>query len=199
MLCLSDRDAQALAAVLGQEPTSEMHVVDLSLPPDQHLDTKLVAALVDQERTAIDLYAAEHYQEALDLLSAVILAHPSYASAYNNRAQAYRALDPVDPRASADLRQAVALATPRSRFLSKMQATVLKNAHAQLAAIYTELAARSDDQLSWEYREMASSQLALAGSYGEKTLQALAVRVNPYAKLCGGVMEQALKMDRDPM
>ena len=40
--------------------------------------------------------------------------------------------------------------------------------------------------------EAASHELALGGRYGNETARQLAVKTNPYAKLCGSIVREAL-------
>jgi hypothetical protein len=48
------------------------------------------------------------------------------------------------------------------------------------------------DLSSGRLEEAASGELALGGRYGNETARQLAVKTNPYAKLCGAVVKEAL-------
>ena len=43
--------------------------------------------------------------------------------------------------------------------------------------------------------ELASRDFGVAGRYGHKTAQSLAVKTNPYAKLCGQIVKEALQRE----
>jgi len=46
-----------------------------------------------------------------------------------------------------------------------------------------------------DLEEMASRELALGGRYGNETARQLAVKTNPYAKLCGSIVKEALQKE----
>jgi len=43
-----------------------------------------------------------------------------------------------------------------------------------------------------DLEEAASRELGLGGRYGNETARQLAVKTNPYAKLCGSIVREAL-------
>jgi hypothetical protein len=121
----------------------------------------------------------------------------------------------------ADLAKAIALAAPESpsAAVSPLQAKVLAGAHSQYAhvlyklsrrdkrpadlnprgqggqdqtlpeiALPESLCGRSDEELE----EMASRHFAMGGRYGNELAREMAVRTNPYAKLCGSIVKGAL-------
>jgi len=45
------------------------------------------------------------------------------------------------------------------------------------------------------FEELASADFAIAGRYGNKTARDLAVKTNPYAKLCGQIVREALQRE----
>jgi hypothetical protein len=150
---------------------------------------------------------------ALDSLDKLIENHPSYASAYANRAQANRLLENHTSAAPdlaaiesilSDLSKAISLATPASpsRPVSAFQAKILSTAHTHRAyllyriskaenpqALPGSLCNVSNDQLE----EMASHDFLMGGRYGDKVAQQMAVHTNPYAKMCGAIVREALK------
>jgi hypothetical protein len=162
-------------------------------------------------------------ERAITALSELIDAHPKYASAYTNRAQALRLVvgdaiftqieDEVDlERIFADLGTAISLATPscptQTASVSPQQAQVLATAHSHRA--YLDLkaaqAASASPTLKLEcgpemlrgmdkdrLEEMASREFEAAGRYGDKVAREMAVRTNPYAKMCGAIVKKALR------
>ncbi|KAL7941689.1 hypothetical protein V8C42DRAFT_334485 [Trichoderma barbatum] len=112
-----------------------------------------------------------------------------------------------------DLETAIRLLTPSSPMtpMSAQAARTLSMAHTQRAAIYLRTAKLlSDRQLdiddsreeaTWsrmDFEEAASRDLALGGRYGNQIAKALAVSVNPTAKLCGQIVREAMKKEYGP-
>jgi len=112
-----------------------------------------------------------------------------------------------------DLRTAISLATPRTPNtpFSPSHTRILAAAHthrgyllmhaANVAgsastntlgdteAVPEELRGLSKEQLE----EMASKDFALGGRYGDRDARGMAVRTNPYAKMCGAVVKEAMR------
>ncbi|GFP52610.1 hypothetical protein ACSS6W_003305 [Trichoderma asperelloides] len=112
-----------------------------------------------------------------------------------------------------DMDTAIRLLTPPlpTTPMSAQAARTLSMAHTQRAAIYLRTAKLlSDRQLdlddsrpeaSWsrvDFEEAASRDLALGGRYGNQIAKALAVSVNPTAKLCGQMVREAMKKEYGP-
>ncbi len=158
----------------------------------------------------------------LDCLSAIINDHPNYAPAYLNRAQATRLLigeesnlflphtSNLISRALLDLNRTISLTTlpcPTDP-LSDLQASLLSKAHTHRGylllkasqavplakrSLPTDLAGTSSEQLE----EMASRDFALGGRYGNQIARQLSVRTNPYAKMCGAIVKEAMRKERE--
>lgn len=206
---LSVHDQQVFAAIFGggeavPAPTKRVEV-DVDLRPDPRLETGVVNKLVEREKKAIrdiETGGRDQYASALAELDDIIREYPEYASAYNNRAQLRRLMDP-DADVIGDLEKAVSLAEPpvagrgMTVRVSKMQASVLQSAYMQLANIYMGRSrSSSDETIVWESESKASDAFSRAGEYGNEIATALAVRVNPYAKLCGNIVQEALARER---
>ncbi|EXJ80925.1 hypothetical protein A1O3_07213 [Capronia epimyces CBS 606.96] len=227
---LSKNDACVLSALFDPESSLSnsmtVQVRDISRE-EGHL-----SALQEQEQRALrPLNQATPARSDIELcvsqLSAIIADNPSYASAWNNRAQARRMLvaDADLSRSPAavaeilqDLAQAIELATPGratssmpssnsgsgSSSISSLEARVLASAHTHRG--YLLLLASKSDQTRMmlhavpglrdlprdRLAEAASRELALGGRYGNETARQLAVKTNPYAKLCGSIVREAL-------
>ncbi|KAL1861204.1 hypothetical protein Plec18170_001719 [Paecilomyces lecythidis] len=152
----------------------------------------------------------------------LIKEYPSYPSAYMNRAQAGRMLFDLDDedalfvpenaniasRIFSDLGQAITLATPRSPAdpVSSLQARILADAHTHRGYILLKAAkvrqGGSDggpDRLRGlekdRLEEMASRDFFLGGRYGNRIAQQLAVQTNPYAKMCGAIVKEAMRKE----
>lgn len=198
-LAISDRDQRILGTILGSDQAlAGRELVDVRLVPDQHVAIEKVNEYVELEKEAIRLINRDptRTKAALAIINGIINEEPRYASAYNNRAQIVRLAAP-DQAAPAgvisDLETAIRLASPRSATaqISKMQASVLRNAHCQLAAVYlAESKLVENWDRAWDLHVKASEMLIEASVYGEQIGAALAQTVNPYAKLSGNMLEE---------
>lgn len=115
-----------------------------------------------------------------------------------------------------DLQQAVSLASPArpQDAVSPAQGKLLAQTHTQLGALYLgaskDLASSQDESdndplevmleksTSWtkeRFEEEASRCFYLGGLYGNEVAKALAVHTNPHAKLCGGIVKEALRKE----
>jgi len=258
---LSTNDLHILNSVFDPESNASATsiTIDASLPPDPSIPSaSQLASLQARELSAIKQIEAVNphatppekhtaYKHAEAQLSALIAAHPHYASAYNNRAQLrrwrfgdhvalpQRGAAPTAPsaaaqhtaaalaRALADLDAAIACAAPAatSRAVSPAQASVLGRAWAQrgavLFAVARDLARAREERLPrwvvdavreelcgegepewvlWErarLEEEGSRCFFVAGLYGSEVGKALAVVSNPYARLCGAIVREAVR------
>jgi hypothetical protein len=106
------------------------------------------------------------------------------------------------------LENAISLLSPLSpsASISPQAAKTLSQAYTQRGALYHITAKQmvSDpdavlrlpkDLLSENLEEMASSDFMMGGRYGNEIAKSLAVATNSTAKLCGGIVRQAMKMD----
>ncbi|KAJ5906046.1 uncharacterized protein N7473_002962 [Penicillium subrubescens] len=115
----------------------------------------------------------------------------------------------------ADLGKAITLATPVSPAdpISSVQARLLADAHTHRGYLLLKAArvkktrpgvevdsvgperlrGHSADQLE----EMASRDFFLGGRYGNKVAQQMAVQTNPYAKMCGAIVKEAMRKEME--
>ncbi|KAK6539930.1 hypothetical protein TWF694_008765 [Orbilia ellipsospora] len=115
-------------------------------------------------------------------------------------------------KAYKDLTMAINLASPRTptEAISPQTGKMLAAAHTQRATILhntskhfaerprgvelaKELECLGDDVGSWE--EAASRDFFWGGRYGNEVAKAMAVHTNPYAKLCGSIVKEAMKKE----
>lgn len=162
-------------------------------------------------------------QNTIAGLSSLIKESPGYASAYINRAQARRLLIPLDglftsDQAEAskqllkDLHHGIQLAEPKSsdQEPSAHQATVLAAAHTHRGFLLLKIAdiIRRGAQVygvnetvksasAESIEEQASRDFAAGGQYGNKEAREMTVRTNPYAKMCGAIVKEALKKEHE--
>ncbi|KXL43374.1 hypothetical protein M433DRAFT_70220 [Acidomyces richmondensis BFW] len=160
------------------------------------------------------------YQSALHHLDALVAEYPSYASARNNRAQLRRwrygdarlLLLPDEASTTlSDLYTALSLASPTSptAAVSPSQARLLAQVYTQLGALHHAAAKTLDtpdivtlgaslrgENLSREGLEEEASRLFFwGGLYGNEVARALAVHANPHARLCAGIVGEAMKVE----
>lgn len=118
-----------------------------------------------------------------------------------------------------DLDTAIALASPRSQnaAVSPAQGRLLAQAWTQRAAIFWGTArdlqspemtlvapshgddSEEPDWMSWSstrFEEEGSRCFFMAGLYGSEVGRAMAVLSNPTAKLCGGIVKEAMRRER---
>lgn len=155
-------------------------------------------------------------KDALGKLDNMIVRHPSFAPAYTNRAQARRLLFGDELFASQnatimelvlkDLSKAISITTPSSPSLpvSARQAKIISTAYTHRAyLLHTACRLEALDCLPPSVRaqgvdaiqEMASADFAIGGRYGDKIAQQMSVHTNPYAKLCGAIVTEALRKE----
>ncbi|KAJ5784649.1 uncharacterized protein N7503_009861 [Penicillium pulvis] len=118
----------------------------------------------------------------------------------------------VSSRILADLGQAITLATPASPAdpISSGQARLLADAHTHRGYLLLKAARAKKTQALQEeavgpdrlrgleadqLEEMASRDFFLGGRYGNKVAQQLAVQTNPYAKMCGAIVKEAMRKE----
>jgi hypothetical protein len=220
---LSINDNAILGALFDPESSlSNSTQVDDSLP--EGLDRPTLQAVQDHERQILRPLNEDHPPqtqvfEAINQLTAMIDQFPTYASAWNNRAQTRRMLFEIEllhqhveelKMIMDDLARAIQLATPNNPLapVPALNAKVLASAHTHRGyLLYTasrslELAEAlrlSINSLSGADKdaleEMASRDFTLGGRFGNDTARQLAVRTNPYAKLCGSIVKEALQKE----
>jgi hypothetical protein len=117
----------------------------------------------------------------------------------------------IASRIFSDLSETITLATPKSPAdpISPLQARILADAHTHRGYILLkgekvkqrgsdgcdcgpdEIRELDKDQLE----EMASRDFFFGGRYGNKIAQQLAVQTNPYAKMCGAIVREAMRKE----
>jgi hypothetical protein len=120
--------------------------------------------------------------------------------------------DPASTRTTiqsilADLSTAISLNTPSSSCPAPRDShrQILASAHTHRAHLYHTIAKHRDriftsslpEQLARitadELDERASEDFRLGGLYGNEVARQMAVRTNPYAKMCGAIVREALE------
>jgi hypothetical protein len=246
---LTSNDSAVLQALFDAESSpSSGFTVDPSLPPwpsSVNISETDLTSLKQRETDIIRKLQSdkspsiETVQSALDDFDSLITGHPTYPSAYTNRAQTLRLLvdliyskeagsdqstegeisdaalfapqtSQLCSRIFSDLGQAITFATPASPAdaVSTTQARLLADAHTHRGYLLLKAArmkkAGSSDEAGPErlralsadqLEEMASRDFFFGGRYGNKVAQQLSVQTNPYAKMCGAIVKEAMKKE----
>jgi len=200
---LTTRDSRVLNLLFNSEsqPGNNDDGVDVENFPTflvSQINSDQLVELQEAERRAVQLAEAGLLEEAEVLLSAKIQKYPiERPSLWSNRAQVRRLAGDMQAALS-DLSTAIRIATPpkRSR-TSPDYSRMLSQAYTHRATIYLlaareEIAGISESHAAEELEEFASRDFELAGRYGNELARAMAVRTNPYAKLCGAIVQTAL-------
>ncbi|KAF2755149.1 hypothetical protein EJ05DRAFT_124068 [Pseudovirgaria hyperparasitica] len=222
---LTSNDARVLTALFDPESSpNSTPKTDASLPPYPSIASSTLSTLRALEASAIRPLNVPHpsahaIQTAISALTDIINQEPTYASAYANRAQARRLAlcDPLFAHENAtevealfaDLDACITHASPASPIspVSPHQVRLLAAAHThrgyllmkaataaqESALLVGPVRARTKDELE----EQASREFFLGGRYGDRTAREMSVRTNPYAKMCGAIVKEAMKKERE--
>jgi hypothetical protein len=83
--------------------------------------------------------------------------------------------------------------------VSEYQARILRTAYSHRAFLYLK-ASETGTTLRGlgksELEELASGDFAAAARYGDEAAREMSVRTNPYAKMCGAIVKNALREER---
>lgn len=203
-------------------PAADKSPVTTSLP---HFTEHIFSAVEQREHSILQPLANEQQSRAvvesvIYKLSQLIDDFPQYASAYVNRAQASRLLINVEDMFSLDhatesagifedLSRAIKFATPSdsSSGVSSHQSKVLATAYTHRGFLLLKVAdmvkngqaAHGLSNLASSnasgIEEIASEDFARGGRHGNALGKQMAVRTNPYAKMCGAIVKDALQQE----
>ncbi|CEO60730.1 hypothetical protein PMG11_05294 [Penicillium brasilianum] len=142
-------------------------------------------------------------------------AEPQSAESNTDEALFHPEAADLSARIFADLGKAITLATPASPAdpISSLQARLLADAHTHRGYLLLKAArvkkTRSDGEVqnvmperlrgysADQLEEMASRDFFFGGRYGNKVAQQLAVQTNPYAKMCGAIVKEAMRKEME--
>ena len=200
---LSSRDARVLNFLFDPEaqPSLEDSNQIHQPTPDQPLNTEQLAEVSVAEQRAIQLAEEGAIDDAEKLLTRTIHKYPNGPpSLWSNRAQVRRLSKNV-AGALDDLSQTIRIATPpKNTAPSNDNAKILSSAYTHRATIFMlvargEISGGLNEEDHERLEGYASHDFAMAGKYGSELGRAMAVRTNPYAKLCGAIVQTALKKE----
>ncbi|TAQ87898.1 hypothetical protein B7494_g3789 [Chlorociboria aeruginascens] len=231
---LAPSDIAILSQIFDPESApSSQSLINPSLPADPQIPSHVLSELKATEVSAIRPIESsssslsedqkdELFETSYGILSELIERHPSYASAYNNRAQLVRwrfgegIFVPGEGgneererlgTVMQDLERAIALASTsreRGEGVSQEQARVLSQAYVQRGLVYLGLAKRlkgpgegrsSEGMDAERLEEKAGRDFGIGGKYGSLVGRQMSVHLNPYAKMCGGIVREALRKE----
>ena len=204
---LSSRDAGVLNLLFdaeAQPSLEDSNQIDQTTS-DEPLNTEQLAEAKAVEQHAIMLAEEGAIEEAETLLTHTIHKYPSgRPSLWSNRAQVRRLSKNV-AGALNDLSQTIRIVTPpKNAAPSNDNAKLLSFAYTHRATIYMlvargEISGVLNGESHEQLEEYASHDFAMAGKYGSELARAMAVRTNPYAKMCGAILQTALKKEMQPL
>jgi hypothetical protein len=198
--------------------SQDASAIDPALPPHPTISASQLSTLETQQNEIVRRVSSNSNNQEIDAaiaeLDQVISASPNYASAYINRAMLLRlkleaqlsasqhiftqATTAVEPLFT-DLGRAVHLSLPSSSPtapVSTYQAKILRTAYSHRAYLYLK-AAETGTNLQGleksELEELESKDFSGAARYGDEVAREMSVRTNPYAKMCGAIVRNALK------
>lgn len=201
--------------------SKDASAVDNSLPPHPTISAAQLSTLETQQNQIIQETSKDSSIEVIDSairqLDDIITSHTTYPSPFVNRAMLRRlkieaslptnhnifsAQESDIEALFTDLEQAIRLSMPTSSptaAVSTYQARILRTAYSHRAFLYlkasetgTELKGLAKNDLE----EMASKDFAVAARYGDEAAREMSVRTNPYAKMCGAIVKNALREER---
>jgi hypothetical protein len=204
--------------------SKDASTIDNSLPPHPTISSSRLSTLETQQHDLIrELSSSSSISEIDDALRrehAVVEEWPSYPSAYLNCAMLHRmnieaSLKKDETVFSGPAKKIEALfdnlalavknASPsQSTFsiaaVSPYQARILRTAFSHRAYLYlkaSETGVVWDGKSKTELEELASKDFAAAARYGDEVAREMSVRTNPYAKMCGAIVKNALREERE--
>lgn len=165
--------------------------------------------------------STEAISEAYRRISELIDRTPNYAPAYADRAQITRmnltTSDLFTQKAKdqshqllQDLQTAIKLASPSSPNapLSHLQTQVLASAHTHRGLLLLKVADMRSNSAQLhgvpetlarmeaiDIEGLASKDFYAGGKYGNKVARELSVKTNPYAKMCGAIVREAIQKE----
>ncbi|KAF1917852.1 hypothetical protein BDU57DRAFT_178756 [Ampelomyces quisqualis] len=192
--------------------------IDTSLPPHPNISASELSTLEARQNEIVHHVSINssisEIDAALAELNQVVAQCPNYASAYINRAMLLRmklesqisatqhifthpttAVQPLFENLSRAIHLSLPSASPTAP-VSQYQAKILRTAYSHRAYLYLK-AAETGTPLQGleksELEELASKDFAGAARYGDEVAREMSVRTNPYAKMCGAIVRNALK------
>ncbi|KAH7117737.1 hypothetical protein B0J11DRAFT_90508 [Dendryphion nanum] len=222
---LSNNDVRILNALFDPEtlPSSvarskDASIINASLPPHPTISSSQITTLETQQEELVKKLSTSrddaNFVSMMAELNEIIELWPTYPSVFLNRAMVRRlglerdhealfeATDSDIESLFSDLSRAIHLALPASSSsspVSPYQARILRTAFSHRAFLYLKASEDGKDlegKGKTELEELASKDFAAAARYGDEAAREMSVRTNPYAKMCGAIVKNALREER---
>ncbi|KAJ4287654.1 hypothetical protein N0V90_012357 [Kalmusia sp. IMI 367209] len=221
---LSANDKRILNALFDPEtlPSSvaaskSTSVIDDALPSHPTISPSQLSSLEAQQNEIVRHITSSSSEASIEASikqeDEIIAKHTDYPSGYLNRAMLRRlkiesnqksissAPEPDISAIFSDIARAIktALSSSPNSSVSAYQARILRTAHSHRAYIYLKAA---EPGSQWrgkgksELEELASADFAAAARFGDEVAREMSVRTNPYAKMCGAIVRNALAEER---
>ena len=220
---LSDNDTTVLGVLFDPEASFEVESKPLRSSQsayDEHIMSEIVRIEHEALASINEIEPAhQKLKSVIATLDMLVEDYSRYASAYSNRAQVRRLLydpehlfldqpDVLDVILS-DLSHAISLASPKQEgaVISPNDSSVLSAAHTHRASLFYQ-ASRLERSMTHagpakqilgldaeQLEEGASRDFALGAKHGNKMAKHLAVKTNPYAKMCASIVKQAMSRE----
>lgn len=201
--------------------SKDASAIDDSLPSHPTISSPQLSALESQQNQIVQQASSSSSSDtmgaAIETLDNIIKSNPTYPSAFVNRAMLQRmrieATLPANHNIFSaptteiealftDLECAIRLSRPASSptsAVSSYQARILRTAYSHRAFLYlkaSETGAELKGLGKSELEELASKDFAVAARFGDEAAREMSVRTNPYAKMCGAIVKNALREER---
>ncbi|KAF2119029.1 hypothetical protein BDV96DRAFT_643186 [Lophiotrema nucula] len=207
-------DPETLPSSVAKSKNSTTISSDLPLHPA--IPSSQLSFLESQQGELINRVSSTSDNATIDgvllLVEKVLMEWPTYPSAYLNRAMLLRLRSETNGRTIFDTPETTeALFTSLSRAIhvslpsssptpvSAYQAKILRTAYSHRAYLYlkaAELGIELNGKEKSDLEELASADFANAARYGDEVAREMSVRTNPYAKMCGAIVKNALREER---
>jgi hypothetical protein len=196
-------------------------IIDASLPSHPTISSAQIAQLEAAQDALIRQVTSSsllsEIEEAIRQEDEIVAEWANYPSAYTNRAMLRRmkieaglsdtgnlftSSEEAVEALFSDLSRAIYLSLPSSSptaSVSTYRARILRTAFSHRAYMYlkaAEIGVELKGKGRSELEEMASTDFAAAARYGDEVAREMSVRTNPYAKMCGAIVRNALAEER---
>lgn len=202
--------------------SKDASAIDESLPPHPSISASQLSILERQQNEVVvgvsNTSDVQSINSAITSLDKTVAEWPNYPSPYVNRAMLRRMKVEATLKADQhiftapesdisalflDLSRAIHLSLPSSSPtapVSTYQARILRTAYSHRAYLYLKAVETGTDLKGMgksELEELASKDFAAAARYGDEVAREMSVRTNPYAKMCGAIVRNALREERE--
>lgn len=201
--------------------SKDASAIDDSLPPHPTISSAQLSILETQQNDLVRQIPSDSSTRTIDSavksLDDIISSWPKYPSAFLNRAMLRRMKIEASLSKEAnifsapqsdieslfiDLAQVIHLSLPASSPtapVSPYQARMLRTAYSHRAFLYLKASEKGIELKGLgksDLEELASKDFAAAARFGDEAAREMSVRTNPYAKMCGAIVRNALKEER---